>query len=150
MRLRRRNQTILICDLFHLTLPFLKKCNSTLNGAISYIMVQPVRKFHLSNSKPVEIDATMIRWFNTSSIKKHYLHGEFTFPVVRIHVAMSVYISRLCTCHQTSQLHSSSNRETKALKSHPIYPHAITIETAWSPGTFMRAQKFGACTHTAI
>ena len=33
----------------------------------------------------------MMRWFNTSSIKKCCLHGEFTFPAVYIHVAMSVY-----------------------------------------------------------
>ena len=31
----------------------------------------------------------MMRWFNASSIKKHCLYGEFTFPVVCIHVAMS-------------------------------------------------------------
>ena len=47
---------------------------------------------------------------------------------------------------------SSSNRETKALTSHLIYPHAITIKTAWNPHSWgFKSSQFGwACTHVAV
>ena len=53
---------------------------------------------------------------------------------------------------QISQLHSSSNRETKALTSYSIYPHAVTIKIAWGPHSWglNNSQFSWACTRAAV